>query len=184
METQVEHGQGFGAVWRSLRNSPPTAVLDLGSGGGIPGLVLLAAFGWPVVMVDASQERVESLQDALALPSAPPGGAAVWGRAEELARQAEFEGRFDLVVSRLFGPPAVAAECGVRFLRPRGLLIVSDPPQGDAEVRWPPAALATLGLRRLETPPEGFHFTALELEGPVPDRFPRRNGRPAKRPLW
>ena len=52
------------------------------------------------------------------------------GQGRELARVADFEGRFELVIARSFGPPAPTAECAARLLAPRGALVVSEPPDG------------------------------------------------------
>ncbi len=74
------------------------------------------------------EKRSAFLNEALAWPAAPSQGNVVVARAEEAARWPEFDGQFDLVTARSFGPPAVTAECAVRFLKPGGVLIVSEPP--------------------------------------------------------
>ena len=93
-----------------------------------------------------------------------------------------------MVVARSFGPPAVTAECAVGFLRSGGRLVVSEPP-GDAEGdgaadRWPRSGLEELGY----APPvpasvPGASFVVLEKTR-GDDRWPRRVGIPAKRPVW
>ena len=50
---------------------------------------------------------------------------------------------FDLVTARSFARPAVTAEIGAGLARPGGMMVVSEPPTGEA--RWPEAALADLG---------------------------------------
>jgi 16S rRNA (guanine527-N7)-methyltransferase len=107
------------------------------------------------------------------------------GRAEELARQPDFRGAFDLVVARGFGPPAATAECAVGFLGAGGRLAVSEPPGEADPKRWPAAGLAELGLlgpelRREEEAGIAL-FTAPE---PAGERWPRRVGVPGRRPLW
>ena len=108
----------------------------------------------------------------------------VEGRAEELARRADLRGRFDLVVARGFGPPAVTAECGAGFLVVGGRLVVSEPPGGRPD-RWPAEGLAPLGLepgRRSRR--AGASYQVLRQATACPDRYPRRVGIPAKRPLF
>jgi 16S rRNA (guanine527-N7)-methyltransferase len=103
------------------------------------------------------------------------------GRAEELGRDPELRGHFDAVLARSFGRPSVTAECSAPFLRVDGLLVVSDPPTGS---RWPAEELGLLGLEPIETISDPFHFTVLRQREACPDRYPRRTGIPAKRPLF
>jgi 16S rRNA (guanine527-N7)-methyltransferase len=92
----------------------------------------------------------------------------------------DLRGRFVAVVARSFGPPAVTAECGAPLLEVGGRLVVSEPPR--TEGRW--AGCAVLGVGpavRLPGPPT---LVVLTQVAACPDRFPRRTGLPAKRPLW
>ncbi len=183
---QVDHALGFvRVVEQKGRGVPPTA-LDLGSGGGLPGLVI--AWCWPecrVTLLDANRRRTEFLRREIAQLGRTPTTDVVWGRAEELGRRAEMRERFALVTARSFGPPAVTAECGSPFLVPGGWLVVSEPPVGAGD-RWPPEGLAQLQLEDHGPvrPDEGLHYRLLQKAGPVADRFPRRTGVPAKRPLF
>ena len=104
-------------------------VLDLGSGGGLPGLVLFDV--WPEatgVLLDAQRRRCDFLAGAVSTLDLGARVAVECGRAEALARDERLRGSFDLVVARSFGPPAVTAECSVGFLRSAGSLVVTEPP--------------------------------------------------------
>jgi hypothetical protein len=61
-----------------------------------------------------------------------------------------------------------------------GHLVVSEPPAGPD--RWPADELALLGLRTTSSAAPGV--AVLEQFAPCPERYPRRNGQPAKRPLF
>ncbi len=185
LEPQMEHADGFVAVWNSLRGEAPLRYLDLGSGGGLPGLLLLEAWSTRGVLMDAMQKRTAFLREALAWSGAPTNGTIVTARAEDLARDPDFDGQFDLVTARSFGPPSVTAECAIRFLRRDGLLIVSEPPDRDGwEERWPADALRVLGLRPVQRFHTPFTFQALEKFADTDEQFPRRSGTPGKRPLF
>jgi 16S rRNA (guanine527-N7)-methyltransferase len=161
-------------------------LLDLGSGGGVPGLVIGAARGdLRVVLLDAAQRRTEFLEWAVAELELADRVSVVRGRAEELGRDAELRGGFDVVTARSFGPPGVTAECAVGFLSgPGSVLLVSEPPGGDP-ARWPPGPLAEMGLRRAGTTEgAGATVVALQVVAPCPDALPRRVGLPARRPLF
>jgi 16S rRNA (guanine527-N7)-methyltransferase len=195
VRVHVEHAAGFAAGVPVA----PGSVLDLGSGGGVPGLVL--ARRWPgceLVLLDAGERRCDFLRSAVRDLGLDDRVRVVRGRAEEAGRDPALRGRFDVVVARGFGPPPVTAECGAPFLRVGGRLIVSDPPRdGDGEpgggdgsgagaddVRWPPAGVAPLGLVVGRAWRRPFHYQELRQQHPCPDRYPRRNGVPAKRPLF
>jgi 16S rRNA (guanine527-N7)-methyltransferase len=166
-------------------DDPSARALDLGSGAGIPGLVL--ALAWPDsrwVLLDAGERRVAHLRDAVTELALADRVEVRLQRAEVAGRDPGLRAGFDLVVARGFGPPPVTAECASPFLRVGGRLAVSEPPD-DPEDRWDEAGLGQLGLRRgplLAEP--GASVQVLEQVAPCPDRFPRRVGIPAKRPLW
>ncbi len=103
-------------------------------------------------------------------------------RAEQAGRS-ELRGRCELVVARSFGAPAVTAECGAPFLQPGGRLIVTEPPGGKPD-RWDEDGLAVLGLTPGDRLVGRTAFQTLVQSRPCPDRFPRRVGIPAKRPLF
>lgn len=159
---------------------PPEWFVDLGTGAGIPGLVLLLA--WPearAVFVDASTARMHRLTERL-------DRLGLRGRSDVVAERAETvghgprRGTAGLVLARAFGAPPVVAECGAALLAPAGRLVVSEPPEPDPD-RWPAAGLASLGLARED---DIAGWACLRRVAEVPDRFPRRTGVPARRPLW
>jgi 16S rRNA (guanine527-N7)-methyltransferase len=188
----VQHALGFlgAAGWR-LEPSGFTLdgarTLDLGSGGGLPGLVLaLARPDLRLVLLDSNLRGTEFLGEAVETLDLDDRVLVVRARAEAAGHDPSHRGRFDLVVARGFGRPAVTAECGAPFLRVGGRLVVSEPPAEEAEgaSRWPPATLAQLGLHPLEPYRGRFSYQVLTQEHPCPDNYARRSGVPAKRPLF
>lgn len=179
LQPHVDHAGGF----VSAIGTTPATLLDLGAGGGIPGLVLAA--WWPdtrVVLLDAAQKRTIFLEEAIEGLGWRPQVEVVRGRAEELARESRWRGVIDVVTARSFGPPAVVAECAAGFLRVGGILAVSEPPEQTGE-RWAATeALAVLGLEVSGPPQAGVQ--CLRQVAPCPDRWPRRVGIPTKRPLF
>ncbi len=184
---QVDHALGFVVACERQWKRGPAAALDLGTGGGMPGLILAAC--WPecrVVLIDAGQRRTEFLVEEVSDGRQPGTVEVVRGRAEILARDPQLREKFEVVTSRSFGPPGVTAECGSPFLIPGGLLVVSEPPDEGVTERWPDTglsslALANMGRVRID---ERFGYQFLGKVGPTPDRYPRRTGIPTKRPLF
>ncbi|MGA2294430.1 MAG: RsmG family class I SAM-dependent methyltransferase [Acidimicrobiales bacterium] len=184
IEVQIEHALGFAQCWEGIHTSPPESFLDLGSGGGLPGLVLLERWGTRAVLIDSMEKRTRFLKDVLAQAEAPQSGEVITGRAEELAREAFLSGTFDLVTARSFGPPAVTAECAARFLKVGGTLVVSEPPDDSEVGRWNVEILAALGLKALGRVRYGAAFQILTKTKPTPKDYPRAIGTPNKLPLF
>jgi 16S rRNA (guanine527-N7)-methyltransferase len=182
----VDHVTHTEAFLRALAPlAPGSTVIDLGSGGGVPGLVVLEARpDLAVVLVDAMDRRTALLTEAVTAMGAGERCRVITGRAEELGRSPDLRGTADAVTARSFGPPAVTAECGAPFLAVGGRLVVSEPPQGadQGADRWPAIELEEVGL--VPEPVGIAGVRVLVQRTPCPERFPRRNGVPAKRPLF
>lgn len=183
---QLEHALGFVQVVEEVWGGTPDRVLDLGSGGGLPGLVLAAR--WPgseVVLLEANARRAEFLSGELGRGDVPRG-TVVRLRAEEAGHDPLLRERFEVVTARSFGPAGVTAECGSPLVAVGGLLVVSEPPDQRAEDRWPADGLAALSLEvgpRIRVAAR-FGYQVLTKVAQVPDRFPRRTGIPRRRPLF
>jgi len=171
----VAHAEGFMAA----APTAPRRFLDLGSGGGVPGLVL--ALAWPgaeAVLLDGSERRAAFLRRAVLALELGGRVMVVAERAEVVGRAKDWRASFDRVVARAFGSPAVTAECAAPFLAVGGDLLVSDPPGG--EDRWPMPALALLGL--VPQPQQQGTVRRLVQEVTCPGQYPRR--RPGRPPLF
>lgn len=178
----VEHTVGPGG-WRS----PPVTVVDLGSGAGLPGLVL--ARRWPkssVDLLEGSVRRAAFLIEAVDRLGLSGRVGVIPERAESVGRSQGRRGRYRVAVARSFGLPSVTAECAAPLLQVEGCLIVSEPPEAEAtEHRWPPEGLRELGMASASPMAVGgFHFVAVRQVTACPERFPRRVGIPAKRPVF
>jgi 16S rRNA (guanine527-N7)-methyltransferase len=122
------------AVLPHLPDRPSLHVLDVGSGGGVPGIPLaIARPGWRVVMVDPNHKKCAFLTQAtieLRLPNA----VAHASRVEEMRDEAPF----DVVISRAFADLATFAATSARHVAPQGMLAAMKGvhPQGEiAELR-------------------------------------------------
>jgi 16S rRNA (guanine527-N7)-methyltransferase len=170
--------------------APTGLVADLGSGGGLPALVL--ALVWPKsnwLLIDSNQRRTSWLREASSELGASDRVEVICERAELVARSS-YRHQAELVTARSFGPPAATAECAAPLLALGGLLLVTDPPEGpDQPVRWPHKGLAELGLELgdhqiVATDAGPVSFSKIFAVAECAERYPRRVGAPFKRPLF
>lgn len=128
-------------------------VLDLGTGAGVPGLVI--AMERPdarVVLLDRRENRMDALRRDVAALGLGERVSVLCAEAEHAARQPDLRGSCGAVVARGFGPPAATASAAAGFLRAGGVLIVSEPPES-AENRWDLEMLSHVGLSAPERLP-------------------------------
>ncbi|MFP4511587.1 MAG: 16S rRNA (guanine(527)-N(7))-methyltransferase RsmG [Acidimicrobiales bacterium] len=179
VEVHLAHAEALVSLLGRIGVAPRVA-LDLGSGGGVPGLIL--ALGSPSsrwTLLDAAARRTAFLEAAVRELELDDRVQVVQGRAEVVGRDPQHRGRYDLVTARSFGPPAVTAECGAPLLRVGGWLAVSEPPEPAPE-RWPARELAELGLEVVAQD----SWMLAQQQMAAPEQVPRRDGIPRKRPRW
>jgi 16S rRNA (guanine527-N7)-methyltransferase len=79
-------------------------VLDLGTGGGLPGIVLkIVRPDISFTLLDSTQKKINVVNDILGSMGLT-GIKATWGRAEDLGKKKEFAGRYSFVVARAVAP--------------------------------------------------------------------------------
>ncbi len=169
----------------------PANAIDLGSGGGVPGIPLAiarAATHW--LLVDSAGRKAAILQEmvvALGLANVE----VVAARAETLGRDPRHRERAWLVTARACAALPALAELAMPLLGVGGVLVAWKGPLGpdDEEVRRGRTALGEVGggrvtIRRSAPSLLGGHtlVRAVKLR-PTPPRFPRRPGEPGRRPL-
>lgn len=143
IEQAVEHSLGF--VDAIGAQPASTRMIDLGSGGGLPGLVLAETYpDCDVVLVDRRQKRTDFLNRAIKRL----GYQHTTVRCTDVAAVVRavacgLEPEFDIVTARGFGPPEHTLRSARRLVRTAGLIVISEPPAGD---RWNPVLLSELGV--------------------------------------
>lgn len=166
-----------------IEAAPPGPLVDVGSGGGVPGLVLAVLLpARAVTLVESNGRRAAFLRDA----AAELGLANVTVLAEraETAARGAARDAFAVATCRALAPPPVALELCLPLVRPGGRMVLY---AGAVNVS------SLEGVARLvgaevdgATPVEGSerrHLVTLTKLAPTPARFPRRPGMAAKRPL-
>lgn len=144
-------------------------IVDVGSGGGVPGIPLAVALAdREVTLLEATGRKCDFLRQW-----APPNARVVEGRAEE-----EEPDSFGVAVAKALAPPPVAAEWCLPLVRPGGAAILWVGPTVDAD--HVARVAEQLGAEMAESS-EGF--LVLRKVRPTPPGFPRRVGVARKRPL-
>jgi 16S rRNA (guanine527-N7)-methyltransferase len=169
----------------------PRSAVDLGAGGGVPGIVLALArpsVRW--LLVDSVARKAAALRSFVA-ELGLRGVAVSAERAEVLGRDPVQREAHDLVTARACAALPVLVEYALPLLRVGGTLIAwkgalsTDDPElvagraavealGGGAVRIVEPGVAALG---------GHRIVVVEKSGPTPDRFPRRSGVAVRRPL-
>ncbi len=164
-------------------------VLDLGAGGGLPGIPFRIV--WPhivITLLESVGKKCRFLED-VARDLALDAVTVLEGRAEDYGHDALHREQYDLVVARAVAPLPVLIEYALPFLRTGGHLAAVKGRAAPREIDDSVNALIELNARLYDAPifqpPSGLAQTAVLIEklGPTPDRYPRRPGIPTKRPL-
>ncbi len=161
-------------------------LLDIGSGGGVPGLALaIARPELNVTLLDATAKKVRFLAetaDALGLDHV----TAIQGRAEELARDRNHRERYDVVTARAVARLVTLVELAIPFLTVGGRAILPKGSAASEELEEARYAIGLLGGRvqpLIETEIEGTTLVLVEKRKPSPAAYPRNTGVPNKSPL-
>ena len=144
-------------------------VVDVGSGGGSPGIPLAVSLPERAfTLVEAERRKVDFLREV-----APANVSVVWGRAEEQPVDA-----FGVAVAKALAQPATAVEWVLPLVRPGGAAVLWLGPSADLGV------VATVAARVGGGEPElRDGLVVVRKVAPTPAGFPRRVGVAKKRPL-
>jgi 16S rRNA (guanine527-N7)-methyltransferase len=164
-------------------------IADVGAGAGFPGLILAAALPTSHVDLIESTRRKAEVIERLAVAAGLESARALAVRAEEWAA-GEGRGAYDAVTARAVAPLAVLAEYAAPLLADQGVLVAWKGARDPAEEHAAARAADELGLEpRAITPVEPYrgsrnrHLHVYLKVRPTPERFPRRAGMAAKKPL-
>ena len=170
--------------------SRPLSLVDLGTGGGLPGIPIKVI--WPQVslsLVDGTWKKVRFLIEVLETMGLA-NARALQGRAEDLALQPAHRGQYDLVVARALARLPTLLEYAIPWLRIGGLLLAYKGPDFPAEFQDAQQALRLLKAevdRVIPIKIPGRNVTRLVVVirklAKTPRRYPRPQGLPRRVPL-
>lgn len=144
-------------------------IVDVGSGGGSPGIPLaLARPDREVTLLEASRRKCDFLERW-----APENARVVWGRAEE-----QEPDTYGVALAKALAQPPVAAELCLTLVRPGGVAVLWVGPSADLSV-----VARVSSLLGGDVPEERDGLVLIRKLVTTPAGFPRRAGVPKKRPL-
>lgn len=167
------------------------SVIDLGTGAGFPGLPL--AIVQPqlhMTLLDATSRKVAFVEGAIGALGLANAQARA-GRAEALGRLPGDREHYDRVVVRAVSRLPVLVELALPLLKVGGRLVAQKGPLDPAELEAGERAAAEVGGRVQEVRPfelpilgDARSLVIVEKTRPTPERYPRREGVPARHPLF
>ena len=164
-------------------------VLDLGTGGGFPGIPLKIFLpDVKFVLMDSVRKKLSFIDEVireLGLKSV----SLIHGRAEDLAQTDGYREQFDFVLSRAVSNLSTLSELSLPFVKLGGKFISYKGESGNEELLRAGNAISLLGgrtegLNEYELPGgDRRSLIFIKKEKRCPDKYPRRAGTPAREPL-
>ena len=164
-------------------------VIDVGTGGGIPGLALkIAEPALQLTLLDATEKKtafLASLSEKLGLPC-----VCLTGRAEELGRESAWRETYDIAVARAVAETRILAEICLPFMKVSGRLLALKSADTDRELKAAESTVKALGgaiaaIHDYTLPGTDItrRIVVIEKTAPTPEKYPRRWAAIQKRPL-
>ena len=173
---------------RGVFKNHRVSFVDVGTGGGFPGLPLACMTDWNAVLIDSVAKKVNAVKEFTQHLGLSERVQCIQIRAEDLARQQPEQ--FDLVVTRAVAQTNVLLEYASPLLKDSGYLVVykARPSEDEIEAGTKACRLCGMSLVSRETfelPKQQGHreFLYYKKTGKARVRLPRRNGLAKNEPL-
>lgn len=165
-------------------------VIDVGTGGGFPGIPLALVFPEKqFVLMDSLKKRLNIIDD-LALQLDISNVVTLHGRAEDLGHSKEYREKFDICVSRAVANLATLSEYCLPFIKKGGNFLAYKGTKADEEIKEAHKAVFLLGgkiTREEKVTLPGYdlehNIIVIEKVQNTSAKYPRKAGTPSKEPL-
>ena len=172
------------------RFRPPGKVIDVGTGAGFPGIPLKIVYPqFKMTLVESIGKKMEFCRHVISSLGLD-GVDFVQARAENLGKNAQHRERYDWAIARAVAILPVLLEYLLPFIKVGGSAIVQKGETGPAEAHSAEKALSVLGGEIKQVLPvelprvtEPRYLIVVDKVACTPEKYPRKPGIPAKRPL-
>jgi 16S rRNA (guanine527-N7)-methyltransferase len=162
------------------------SLIDVGTGGGVPGMILAIAFpDLQVCLLDSTRKKVDFLNSTAAVLGLVNVNA-IHGRAEELARDPVHRELYSIGTARAVARLATLAELVLPFVKTGGTALFPKGAGAQAELDEARQAIGYVGgkhARLVDSALDDTRYVLIDKVQSTPERFPRRTGIPGKQPI-
>ncbi|MEI6845445.1 MAG: 16S rRNA (guanine(527)-N(7))-methyltransferase RsmG [Candidatus Firestonebacteria bacterium] len=166
-----------------------SSLIDIGTGGGFPGLALKIFYkNINLTLVDSASKKCVFLKHISELLNMKNVNV-LWGRAEDLAKEKSHREKYDYACCRAVAGMSSISELCLPFVRIGGEFVASKGKDA-AEIKQAKGVIENLGgkIERIQNIKYSFfneekNIVIISKEKETPEKYPRRNGIPQKRPL-
>src|SRR3989339_398195 len=164
-------------------------IVDVGTGSGFPGLALKLFCGdLKITLIDSSSKKCVFLTHISNLLNMKDVNV-IWGRAEEIGRDISHREKYDYACCRAVASMSSISELCIPFLKIGGEFIASKG-KDIKDINQAEGAIKSLGgeIKKIENIKYSFfneekNIVIVSKDKGTPEKYPRRNGMPQKRPL-
>lgn len=189
-DVQVKHFLDSLTIITAIKLSNGLNVIDIGTGAGLPGIPLkIVSPDIKLTLLEATAKKARFLEHLVQTLGLDKVQIAT-GRAEEIAHENRYREKFQLALARALAPLPVLAELALPFCEVGGCCIAQKKGDIGGEVARAIKAIEVMGGKLREVKPVGLeelndkrYLVIIDKVRPTPPEYPRRPGRPAKRPI-
>ncbi len=176
--------------WQQPTSANSFSLIDIGTGAGLPGIPLKILFPEvKLVLLDSIAKKASFLYH-LTRKLKLDNVEIIVGRAEEIAHQPQYREAFNIALSRAVASLPTLVELTLPFCAIGGRFIAQKKGETDPEISQASQVISLLGghlreIRRLDMEEfsDNRHLIIIDKVSPTPQKYPRRPGIPAKRPI-
>lgn len=188
-EFNVKHFLDSLSLFKTKKISKEKKILDLGTGGGFPGIPLkLYDNSLDITLMDSLNKRIVFLNSVIEKFDLK-NIVAIHHRAEEMAREDIYREKFDIVTSRAVANLSTLCEYALAFVKINGYFISMKGPEYIEEINEAKNAIKTMGgniedIIKVQLPLNITHYLlVIKKIKETPQKYPRGGGKPRKNPL-